>query len=111
MVAPQNFEVSNKVLGVGLGLTAYTLGMRHAFDADHIACIDNTTRKLLADGKEPVSTGFWFSLGHSSVVFVMVCGIALGRPGAGQRDLQRQLEPVEHHRDLGHVGLRASSCC
>ncbi|GGF40669.1 nickel/cobalt efflux system [Marmoricola endophyticus] len=78
VVAPQDFEVSNQILGVGLGLTAYTLGMRHAFDADHIACIDNTTRKLMADGKEPVSTGFWFSLGHSSVVFVMVGGIALG---------------------------------
>jgi high-affinity nickel-transport protein len=78
VVAPHGYEVGNKVLGVGIGLTAYTLGMRHAFDADHIACIDNTTRKLLADGQKPVSTGFWFSLGHSSVVFVMVCGIALG---------------------------------
>ena len=78
VIAPQNFEVSNQILGVGLGLTAYTLGMRHAFDADHIACIDNTTRKLMAEGQEPVSTGFWFSLGHSSVVFVMVAGIALG---------------------------------
>ncbi|MCW2759021.1 MAG: nickel transporter [Nocardioidaceae bacterium] len=78
VVAPNDYEVGNKVLGVGLGLTAYTLGMRHAFDADHIACIDNTTRKLMTDGNRPVSTGFWFSLGHSSVVFVMVCGIALG---------------------------------
>ena len=52
--------------------------MRHAFDADHIAAIDNTTRKLMADGKRPMSVGFWFSLGHSSVVFVMVLGIALG---------------------------------
>jgi high-affinity nickel-transport protein len=66
------------VLGVGLGFAAYTLGMRHAFDADHIAAIDNTTRKLRADGQSPMSVGFWFSLGHSSVVFVMVLGIALG---------------------------------
>jgi high-affinity nickel-transport protein len=78
VVAPNDYEVGGKVLGVGLGLTAYTLGMRHAFDADHIAAIDNTTRKLMADGKRPMSVGFWFSLGHSSVVFVMVLGIALG---------------------------------
>jgi len=78
VVAPQHFEVGGKVLGVGLGLTAYMLGMRHAFDADHIAAIDNTTRKLISDGDRPMSVGFWFSLGHSSVVFVMVMGIALG---------------------------------
>jgi len=78
VVAPHEWRVGNDVLGIGLGFTAYTLGMRHAFDADHIAAIDNTTRKLLAEGKRPLSTGFWFSLGHSSVVFVMVLGIALG---------------------------------
>ncbi len=78
VVAPHDYEVGGKVLGVGLGLTAYTLGMRHAFDADHIAAIDNTTRKLMAEGKRPMSVGFWFSLGHSSVVFVMVLGIAVG---------------------------------
>jgi high-affinity nickel-transport protein len=78
VVAPHNYEVSGQALGIGLGLTAYTLGMRHAFDADHIAAIDNTTRKLMADGQKPVRVGFWFSLGHSSVVFVMVMGIALG---------------------------------
>ncbi|MCW2794098.1 MAG: nixA [Nocardioides sp.] len=78
VVAPHDYEVGGTVLGVGLGLTAYTLGMRHAFDADHIAAIDNTTRKLMAEGKRPMSVGFWFSLGHSSVVFVMVLGIALG---------------------------------
>jgi high-affinity nickel-transport protein len=78
VVAPHDYQVGNTVLGVGLGLTAYTLGMRHAFDADHIAAIDNTTRKLMADGKRPMSVGFWFSLGHSSVVFVMVFLIAVG---------------------------------
>ena len=58
IVAPQHYQVSStEVLGVGLGLTAYTLGMRHAFDADHIAAIDNTTRKLMAEGKRPVSVG------------------------------------------------------
>jgi high-affinity nickel-transport protein len=78
VVAPGHYEVGGRLLGVGLGLTAYTLGMRHAFDADHIAAIDNTTRKLITDGQRPMSVGFWFSLGHSSVVFVMVMGIALG---------------------------------
>jgi high-affinity nickel-transport protein len=78
VVAPHGYEVGGKVLGVGLGLTSYTLGMRHAFDADHIAAIDNVTRKLRADGRSPMSVGFWFSLGHSSVVFVMVLLIALG---------------------------------
>ena len=78
VVAPHGYEVGGKALGVGLGLTAYTLGMRHAFDADHIAAIDNVTRKLQAEGKRPMSVGFWFSLGHSSVVFVMVLGIAFG---------------------------------
>ncbi len=77
--------VSGGVLGLGLGLTAYTLGMRHAFDADHIAAIDNTTRKQLAEGGRPVSVGFWFSLGHSTVVFVLVALLSLGvRSLAGQ---------------------------
>jgi nickel/cobalt transporter (NiCoT) family protein len=60
-----------KIFGFGTGILAYTLGMRHAFDADHIAAIDNTTRKLVNDGKRPLSVGFFFSLGHSTIVFVM----------------------------------------
>lgn len=79
VVAPAQYRVgATGVFGVGLGLTAYTLGMRHAFDADHIAAIDNTTRKLMADGKRPVSVGFWFSLGHSSVVFGLCLLLSLG---------------------------------
>ncbi|HWC23081.1 MAG TPA: HoxN/HupN/NixA family nickel/cobalt transporter [Flexivirga sp.] len=83
VVAPQHFELGAdtahaQAFGIGLGVTAYTLGMRHAFDADHIAAIDNTTRKLLADGKRPMSVGFWFSLGHSSVVFGLCFLLALG---------------------------------
>ena len=86
VVVPQHYQVSDtQVLGFGLGLTAYTLGMRHAFDADHIAAIDNTTRKLMAEGKRPVSVGFWFSLGHSSIVFGLVTLLAFGiRSVAGQ---------------------------
>src|SRR2546422_4172698 len=56
---------------LGLGGLAYTFGLRHAFDADHISAIDNTTRKLLQEGKRPVSVGFFFSLGHSTVVFLI----------------------------------------
>lgn len=56
---------------IGFGLLAYTLGLRHAFDADHIAAIDNTVRKLIQQKEDPTGIGFFFSLGHSSVVFIM----------------------------------------
>ncbi|MFE9692438.1 HoxN/HupN/NixA family nickel/cobalt transporter [Micromonospora sp. NPDC005806] len=79
VVAPARYQVgATGVFGVGLGLTAYTLGMRHAFDVDHIAAIDNTTRKLMAEGRRAVSVGFWFSLGHSSVVFALCFLLSLG---------------------------------
>ena len=78
-VAPQNLSLgSTGVLGAGLGLTAYLLGVRHAFDADHIAVVDNTTRKLVGEGKRAMGAGFWFSLGHSSVVFGLALLLALG---------------------------------
>ncbi|MFI1566942.1 HoxN/HupN/NixA family nickel/cobalt transporter [Streptomyces sp. NPDC020490] len=77
-VVPGHYEVGSRAFGIGLGITAYTLGARHAFDADHIAAIDNTTRKLMADGKRPVSVGFWFALGHSSVVIVLAAMTAGG---------------------------------
>jgi len=62
---------------LALGGLAYTFGLRHAFDADHIAAIDNTTRKLLQDGRKPVGVGFFFSLGHSSVVFLIAAALGL----------------------------------
>ena len=65
-------------LTVGIGVTAYTLGLRHAFDADHIAAIDNTTRKLMSEDKRPLSVGFWFSLGHSTIVFSLAFLISIG---------------------------------
>src|SRR5689334_11658938 len=61
----------------GLGVLAYTFGLRHAFDADHIAAIDNTTRTFLQRGKRSVGVGFFFSLGHSSVVFSLTIGLAV----------------------------------
>src|SRR3954467_11353248 len=58
-VVPQHFDLGAPgIFGGGVGILAYTLGMRHAFDADHIAAVDNTTRKLMADGGRPLSVGF-----------------------------------------------------
>ena len=70
------YSRSNPALA-GLGTLAYTFGLRHAFDADHIAAIDNTTRKFLADGKRSLGTGFFFSLGHSTIVFSLAAGLAI----------------------------------
>jgi high-affinity nickel-transport protein len=78
LVVPQHYSLGTQVFGVGIGVTAYTLGLRHAFDADHIAAIDNTTRKLMSDGQRPLSVGFFFSLGHSTVVFVLALLFSLG---------------------------------
>jgi nickel/cobalt transporter (NiCoT) family protein len=78
IVAPQHYALGTKTFGIGIGVTAYTLGMRHAFDADHIAAIDNTTRKLMNEGRRPLSVGFWFSLGHSSIVFGLAFLLSLG---------------------------------
>src|SRR2546423_14025061 len=63
---------------LGLGGLAYAFGLRHAFDADHISAIDNTTRKLLQEGKKPLGVGVFFSLGHSSVGFLiaLLLGVA-----------------------------------
>jgi high-affinity nickel-transport protein len=78
IVVPHRYSIGTQTFGVGIGLTAYTLGARHAFDADHISAIDNTTRKLMAEGKRPLSVGFFFSLGHSSVVFVLALLLSFG---------------------------------
>ena len=81
VVMPHHFdyrgEGGSQGLGVGLGVavTAWFLGFRHAFDADHISAIDNTTRKLMADGQRPLASGFFFSLGHASVVIAVGAGI------------------------------------
>ena len=76
---PHHYHLSSKeIFGFGTGILALTLGMRHAFDADHIAAIDNTTRKLMNEGKRPLSVGFFFSLGHSTIVFVMAVLLNFG---------------------------------
>ena len=79
LVAPHHYRLARAgAFTVGIGVTAYTLGMRHAFDADHIAAIDNTTRKLMAKGRRPLSVGFWFSLGHSTIVFALAFLLSIG---------------------------------
>ena len=62
---------------LGTAFLAYAFGLRHAVDADHIAAIDNVTRKLMQQGRRPIGTGFYFSLGHSTIVFGLSVAIAL----------------------------------
>lgn len=79
VVLPGRFVLGTEgVFGIGLAATAFLLGVRHAFDPDHVAAIDNTTRKLVADGRNSVSVGFWFALGHSTVVVATVVLLTLG---------------------------------
>jgi high-affinity nickel-transport protein len=105
IVAPRHYDVGGQVFGAGMGLTAYTLGMRHAFDADHIAAIDNTTRKLMGQGKRPLSVGFWFALGHSSIVFGLCALLAFGI-----RSLAGQVESDDSalHNATGLIGVSVS---
>ncbi|HZB97657.1 MAG TPA: HoxN/HupN/NixA family nickel/cobalt transporter [Candidatus Sulfotelmatobacter sp.] len=92
-------------IGLGTGFAAYTFGLRHAFDADHIAAIDNTTRKLMADGKRPLGVGFFFSLGHSTVVFALAVGLALAaRFISGAVNDSSQLKNIG-----GYLGTSASA--
>jgi high-affinity nickel-transport protein len=93
LVVPKHYHLGgdHPVFSVGVGLLAYTFGLRHAFDADHIAAVDNTTRKLMADNVEneargvprdeirkPLAVGFWFSLGHSTIVFMLAFLLSVG---------------------------------
>jgi high-affinity nickel-transport protein len=105
VVAPHHLQVGGQTFGIGLGITAYTLGMRHAFDVDHIAAIDNTTRKLMEERSRPLSVGFWFSLGHSTIVFTMCVLLSLGvRSIIGQvKDDKSALHDV-----TGTVGVSVS---
>jgi high-affinity nickel-transport protein len=109
-VVPHGYNLGTSgVYGVGVGVLAYTFGLRHAFDADHIAAVDNTTRKLIADNVEtgttgkPLSVGFWFSLGHSTIVFGLALLLSLG--------VKALAEPVENDNSQLHsiTGLIGSS--
>ena len=94
-----------EIFGLGTGFLAYTLGMRHAFDADHIAAIDNTTRKLVQDGKRPLSVGFFFSLGHSTIVFVMALLLNFGIRSLGE---QVKNDSSGLHNATGIIGTTVS---
>jgi high-affinity nickel-transport protein len=91
LVAPHDYHLGgdHPVFTVGVGVLAYTFGLRHAFDADHIAAVDNATRKLIGDNvvreaegaglqRKPLSVGFWFSLGHSTIVFALAFLLSVG---------------------------------
>ncbi|MFE3629151.1 Nickel transporter NicT [Streptomyces goshikiensis] len=106
IVTPEHYSIGAQTFGIGIGVTAYTLGMRHAFDADHIAAIDNTTRKLMNDGQRPLSVGFWFSLGHSTIVFGLAVLLSLGiKALAGPvRD-----DDSELHNVTGLIGTSVSA--
>jgi nickel/cobalt transporter (NiCoT) family protein len=106
LVAPHHYHVAaSGAFAVGTGVTAYTLGMRHAFDADHISAIDNTTRKLMADGKRPMSVGFFFSLGHSTIVFTLAFLFAIGIKALNS---QVQNSGSQLHSVTGWIGTSVS---
>ena len=123
LVAPNDYRLGgdHPVFNIGGGGLAYTFGLRHAFDADHIAAIDNTTRKLLADNaaateaaaeghpapdtKRPLSVGFWFSLGHSTIVFTLAFLLSVGvKTLAGQVENDNS----ELHSVTGIIGASVS---
>ncbi|HZD66820.1 MAG TPA: HoxN/HupN/NixA family nickel/cobalt transporter, partial [Acidimicrobiales bacterium] len=103
---PHHYQLGQgRLFGLGTGVLAYTLGVRHAFDADHIAAIDNTTRKLMAEDQRPIGSGFFFSLGHSTVVFLLALALALGlRALSGQISAPNS---VLHHY-TGLIGASVS---
>ena len=93
------------LFGWGTGFLALTLGMRHAFDADHISAIDNTTRKLMSEGKRPLGVGFFFSLGHSSVVTFLAIILNFGIKSLG---VQVKDENSSLHHYTGLIGTSVS---
>ena len=93
------------LFGWGTALLAYTLGMRHAFDADHISAIDNTTRKLMSEGKRPLAVGFFFSLGHSSVVATLAILLNFGIKAVG---VQLKDKNSSLHHYTGLIGTTVS---
>jgi high-affinity nickel-transport protein len=119
-VVPNHYQLGgdHPVFSIGVGILAYTFGLRHAFDADHIAAVDNTTRKLMADNadkesagvartgiRKPLSVGFWFSLGHSTIVFALALLLSVGvKALAGQVES----DDSELHSVTGVVGASIS---
>lgn len=101
-----NYKLADgSLFGWGTAALAYTLGMRHAFDADHISAIDNTTRKLMSEGKRPLAVGFFFSLGHSSVVASLAILLNFGIKAVG---VQLKDENSSLHHYTGLIGTTVS---
>ena len=101
-----NYKLADgSLFGWGTAALAYTLGMRHAFDADHISAIDNTTRKLMADGQRPLGVGFFFSLGHSSVVAGLAILLNFGIAAVGSQ-LKDENSALHHYTGL--IGVTVS---
>jgi len=96
-VLPHNFHYDKLGVGLGVAFTAWTLGARHAFDADHISAIDNVTRKLMAEGKRPLGTGFFFALGHSTIVVAVGVGITI----AAKAVFGAMVDPNSTYETLG----------
>ncbi len=105
-------EGGSRGLGVGLGvaITAWFLGFRHAFDADHISCIDNTTRKLMADGKRPLGSGFFFSFGHSTIVVAVGVGITIAARAVFGAVVNPELYLRDRRRGRRDAASRPASC-
>ena len=101
-----NYVLADGTLfGWGTAALAYILGMRHAFDADHISAIDNTTRKLMSEGQRPLAVGFFFSLGHSSVVFLLTILLGFGIETLGSQ-LNNDDSALQHYTGL--IGISVS---
>jgi high-affinity nickel-transport protein len=101
-----NYVLADGTLfGWGTAALAYILGMRHAFDADHISAIDNTTRKLMSEGQRPLGVGFFFSLGHSSVVFLLTILLGFGIKTLGSQ-LNDENSTLQHYTGL--IGITVS---
>ena len=98
-IEPKHFHYKGLGIGIGVALTAWTLGARHGFDADHISAIDNTTRKLMADGKRPLGTGFFFALGHSTVIVVVGIGLSI----AAKAVFGAVVQPSSGYQQIGGV--------
>ena len=110
-VAPHHYQIGTQVFRHRSRRHRLHLrALRHAFDADHIAAIDNTTRKLMADGSKPKSVGFWLAIGHSTMVLLMAMLVIAGtrRPSV---PLLNDDSPVKRIAGLGrHPGLRRVPC-
>ncbi|MFI1916604.1 HoxN/HupN/NixA family nickel/cobalt transporter [Nocardia sp. NPDC020380] len=103
-IMPHHFKYDGLGIGLGVAFAAWTLGARHAFDADHISAIDNVTRKLMSEGKRPLATGFFFALGHSSILVAVGAGIVV----ATKAVYGAMVDPNSSYETIG--GTIGTSC-